>query len=108
MFPPFTKNFLITLVNYQTNRDRDDCFKGDLIIWNNMQRCHYRRKIFVLETPGASLGYILPVRDLLKNTGKYLSYEEFKTKYNIEVNSSIIAKFSLQFPKVLKIKSYDY
>ena len=45
------------------------------------------------------------VQDLLKNNGKYLSYEEFKTKYNIEVNFIYYCQILSAIPKNLKLKA---
>ena len=45
------------------------------------------------------------VQDLLKNTGKYLSYEEFRTKYNIEVNFIYYCQILSAIPKSLKFKA---
>ena len=45
------------------------------------------------------------VQDLLKNTGKYLSFEEFKTKYNIEVNFIYYCQILSAIPKTLKLKA---
>ena len=71
--------FYLELLDYFSElRDqyKDDCFKGDFIIWNN--------KHITIE--GESLYWktwrergVYIVQDLFKHTGKYLSYEEFKT-----------------------------
>ena len=45
------------------------------------QRYNCGEKILFLET--WSERGVYSVQDLLKNTGKYLSYKEFKAKYNI-------------------------
>ena len=81
---------------------RDDCFKGDLIIWNN--------KDIIIE--GKSLYWktwsergVYFVQDLLKNTGNYLAYEEFKTKYNIEVNFIYYCQILSAIAKNLKLKA---
>jgi len=63
------------------------------------QRYHYQRKIFALEN--LERGVYL-VQDLLKNTGKYLSYEEFKTKYNIKVSFIYYYQILSAIPKSLK------
>ena len=45
------------------------------------------------------------VQDRFKNTGKYLSYEEFKTKYNIEINFIYYCQILSAIPKSLKLKA---
>ena len=45
------------------------------------------------------------LQDLFKNTGKYLSYEEFKTKYNIEINFIYYCQILSAIPKSLKLKA---
>ena len=46
------------------------------------------------------------LQDLLKpNTDKYLSYEEFKTKYNTEVNFIYYCQILSAIPKSLKFKA---
>ena len=44
------------------------------------------------------------VQDLLKNTGKNQSYEEFKAKYNIEGNFIYYCQILSAIPKNLKFK----
>lgn len=52
------------------------------------------------------MGYVLYIQDLLKpNTDKYLSYEEFKTKYNIEVNFIYYCQILSAIPQSLKFKA---
>ena len=78
--------FYLELLDYFSElRDqyRDDCFKGDLIIWNNKDITIEGKSLYWKTWSERGIYF---VQDLLKNTGKYLSYEEFKTKYNIEVN----------------------
>ena len=55
---------------------RDDCFKGDLIIWNNKDITIEGKSLYWKTWSECGICF---VQDLLKNTGKYLSYEEFKT-----------------------------
>ena len=51
-------------------------------------------------------GGVCFVQDLLKpKTDKYLSYEEFKTKYNIEVNFIYYCQILSAIPKSLKFKA---
>ena len=44
-------------------------------------------------------------QDFLKNTGKYVSYEEFKTKYNIDVNFIYSCQILSAIPQTLKHKA---
>ena len=84
---------------YSELRDqyRDDCFKGHLIIWNNKDITIEGKSLY-WKTWSERGPYF--VQDLLKNTqntGKYLSLEEFKTKYYCQILSAI--------PKNLKLKA---
>ena len=68
--------FYLELLEYFSElRDqyRDDCFKGDLIIWNNKDITIEGKSLYWKTWSERGV-------DLLKNNGKYLSYEEFKTK----------------------------
>ena len=57
--------------------------KGTLIIWNNKDITIEGKSLYWKTWSERGIYF---VQDLLKNTGNYLSYEEFKTKYNNEVN----------------------
>ena len=81
---------------------RDDCFKGDLIIWNNKD-ITIEVKFLYWKTWSERGVYF--VQDLLKNTGKYLAYVEFKTKCNIEVSFIYYCQFLSAIPKNLKLKA---
>ena len=81
---------------------RDDCFKGDLIIWNNQDITIEGKSLYWKKWRECGIYF---VQDLLKNTGKYLSYEEFKTKYNIEVNFIYYCQILSAIPKNLKFKA---
>ena len=81
---------------------RDDCFKGDLIIWNNKD-ITIEVKFLYWKTWSERGVYF--VQDLLKNTGKYLAYVEFKTKCNIEVNFIYYCQILSAIPKNLKLKA---
>ena len=81
---------------------RDDCFKGDLIIWNNQDITIEGKSLYWKKCRECGIYF---VQDLLKNTGKYLSYEEFKTKYNIEVNFIYYCQILSAIPKNLKFKA---
>ena len=97
--------FYLELLDYFSElRDqyRDDCFKGDLIIWNNKD-ITIKGKSLYWKTWSEHGVYF--VQDLLKNTGKYLSYGEFKSKYNIEVNFIYYCQILSAIPKSLKSKA---
>ena len=81
---------------------RDDCFKGDLIIWNNKDITIEGKSLYWKTWSECGIYF---VQDLLKNTGKYLSYEEFKTKYNIEVNFIYYCQIFSAIPQNLKFKA---
>ena len=75
--------FYLELLDYFSElRDqyKDKCYKGDFILWNNKD-ITIEEKCFFRKTWSKRGVYF--VQDLLKNTGKYLSYKEFKTKYSI-------------------------
>ena len=81
IFPFYSE--LLDYLSELRDQYKDDCFKGDLIILNNKD----------ITVEGKSLYWktwrergVYFVQDLFKNTCKYLSFEEFKTKYKIEVN----------------------
>ena len=79
---------------------RDDCFKGDLIIWNNQDITIEGKSLYWKTWSERGVCF---VQDLFKpNTDKYLSYEEFKTKYNIEVNFIYYCQILSAIPKNLK------
>ena len=97
--------FYLELLDYFSElRDqyRDDCFKGDLIIWNNKDITIERKSLYWKTWSERGVYF---VQDLLKNTGKYLSFEEFKTKYNIEVNFIYYCQILSAIPKTLKLKA---
>ena len=77
---------------------------GDLIIWNNKDIDHYRRKTALYWKTWNEHGVNF-VQDLLQNNGKYLSYEEFKIKYNIEINFIYYCQILSAVPKSLKFKA---
>ena len=78
---------------------RDDRFKGDLIIWNNQDITIEGKSLYWKKWRECGIYF---VQDL-KNTGKYLSYEEIKTKYNIEVNFIYYCQILSAIPKNLKV-----
>ena len=97
--------FYLELLDYFSElRDqyRDDCFKGDLIIWNNKDITIEGKSLYWKTWSERGIYF---VQDLLKNTGKYLSFEEFKTKYNIEVNFIYYCQILSVIPKTLKLKA---
>ena len=97
--------FYLELLDYFSElRDkyRDDCFKGDLIIWNNKDITIEGKSLYWKTWSKRGVYF---VQDLLKNTGKYLSFEEFKTKYNIEVNFIYYCQILSAIPKTLKLKA---
>ena len=91
----------ITLANCETNiQCRDDCFKADLIIWDNKDITIEGKSLYWKTWSERGVYF---VQNLLKNNGKYLSYEEFKTKYNIEVNFIYYCQILSAIPKNLKL-----
>ena len=100
--------FYVELLDYFSElRDqyRDDCFKGNLKILYGTTKISLSKENLCIGKPGASVGYILYKIFLSKNTGKYLSFEEFKTKYNIEVNFIYYCQILSAIPKNLKTKA---
>ena len=92
--------FHLELLDYFSElRDqyRDDCFKGDLITWNNKDITIEGKSLYWKTWSEHGVYF---VQDLLKNTGKYLSYGEFKSKYNIYYCQILSA-----IPKSLKSKA---
>ena len=83
------------------DRYRDDCFKGDLTIWNNKDITIEGKSLYWKSWSERGVYF---VHDL-KNNGKYLSYEEFKTKYNIEVNFIYYCQILSANPKNLKLEA---
>ena len=97
--------FYLELLDYFSElRDqyRDGCFKGDLIICNNKDITIEGKSLYWKTWSERGIYF---VQDLLKNTGNYLSYEEFKTKYNIEVNFIYYCQILSAIPKTLKFKA---
>ena len=97
--------FCLELLDYFSelqDQYRDDCFKGDLIIWNNRDITIEGKSLYWKTWSERGVYF---VQDLLKNTGKYLSFEEFKTKYNIEVNFIYYCQILSAIPKTLKLKA---
>ena len=68
------------------------------------QRYHYQRKISVLENLERAYFHIL-YKIFLRILGKYLSYGEFKSKYNNEVNFIYYSQILSAIPKSLKSKA---
>ena len=66
------------------------------------QSYHYRRKIFVLENLERTWGIFCA-----RSSQEYwqISFEEFKTKYNIEVNFIYYCQILSAIPKTLKLKA---
>ena len=81
---------------------RDNCFKGDLIIWNNKDITIEGKSLYWKTWNEHGVNF---VQDLLQNNGKYLSYEEFKIKYNIEINFIYYCQILSAVPKSLKLKA---
>jgi len=81
---------------------RDYCFKGDFIISNNKDVTIEGKSLYWKTWSGRGVYF---VKDLLKNAGNYLSYKEFKTKYNIEVNFIYYCQILSAIPKSLKLKA---
>ena len=75
---------------------RDYCFKGDFIIWNNKDITIEGKSLYWKTWSGRGVYF---VKDLLKNADNYLSYKEFKTKYNIEVNFIYYCQILSAIPK---------
>ena len=86
------------------NRDQywDECFKGDLIIWSNKDITIEGKSLYWKTWSEHGVYF---VQDLLNNIGKYLSYGEFKSKYNIEVNFIYYCQILSAIPKSLKSKA---
>ena len=74
-----------------------------VILWNNKDITIERKSFFFWKIRSEHGVYF--VRDLLKNTGKYLSYEEVKTKYNIKVNFIYYSKIIAAIPGNLQLKA---
>ena len=99
--PPFYSE-LLDYFSKLRDQHRDDCFKGDLIIWNNKDITIEGKSLYWKTWSERGIYF---VQDLFKNTGKYLSYEEFKTKYNIEINFIYYCQILSAIPKSLKLKA---
>ena len=99
--PPFYSE-LLDYFSELRDQYRDDCFKGDLIIWNNKDITIEGKSLYWKTWSERGVYF---VQDLFRNTGKYLSYEEFKTKYNIEINFIYYCQILSAIPKSLKLKA---
>ena len=104
IFDDYRLHYFWTILYFSELQDqyRDDCFKGDLVIWIN-KGITIEGKSLYMKTWSERGVYF--VQDLLKNNGKYISYEEFKTKYNIEVNFIYYCQILSAIPKNLKLKA---
>ena len=76
--------------------------KGTLIIWNNKDITIEGKSLYWKTWSERGIYF---VQNLLKNIGNYLSYEEFKTKYNMEVNFIYYCQILSAIPRNLKFKA---
>ena len=93
---------LLDYFNELRDQYRDDCLKGDLNIWNNKDITIEEKSLYWKTWSEHGVCF---VQDLPKNTGKYLSYGELKSKYNIEVSFIYYCQILSAITKSLKSKA---
>ena len=77
----------------------NDCYSSILLLWNNENITIEGKSLYWKKL--ADKG-VLFVQDLLNNNGNYLTYEDFKQKYGIDINFIYYFQLLAAIPSSLK------
>ena len=93
--------FYIELLDYfkELKSLYNDCYSSILLLWNNENITIEGKSLYWKKL--ADKG-VLSVQDLLNNNGNYLTYEDFKQKYGIDINFIYYFQLLAAIPSSLK------